>query len=166
VQVQEVPAVATFATFFAAEYPAVVRVLAALTGDVGTAEDLAQDAFLVAQRRWDAVAAYDKPGAWVRRVALNMSMARHRRLGREARALLRLRTTPVELPEPADEVWAAVRTLPPRQAQVIALVYGEDRAVDDVAEILGCGPETVRTHLRRARLRLADLLREEDDDAR
>ncbi|MCU1378290.1 MAG: putative polymerase subfamily sigma factor [Acidimicrobiales bacterium] len=157
---------ATFAAFFAAEYGGVVRVLAALTGDLGTAEDLTQDAFLVAQRRWDDIAAYDRPEAWVRRVALNMSMARHRRLGREARALLRLRTHPVELPEPADEVWAAVRTLPARQAQVIALVYGEDRAVDDVAAILGCGVETVRTHLRRARARLAELLREEDDDAR
>jgi RNA polymerase sigma-70 factor (ECF subfamily) len=162
VQTQEVRPVATFAAFFAAEHPGVVRVLAALTGDVGAAEDLAQDAFLVAQRRWDEVAGFDRPEAWVRRVALNLSMARHRRLGREARALLRLRTTPVELPEPADEVWAAVRTLPPRQAQVIALVYGEDRAVDDVAAILGCGEETVRTHLRRARQKLAELLREED----
>jgi len=34
-------------------------------------------------------------------------------------------------------VWAAVRRLPPRQAQVFALTYVEDLPIARVAEILG-----------------------------
>jgi RNA polymerase sigma-70 factor (ECF subfamily) len=64
-------------------------------------------------------------------------------------------------PESAD-VWEAVRRLPKRQAQVVALYYLEDRSLDDVAAALAMSVETVRTHLRRARQRLARRLRLEE----
>jgi hypothetical protein len=65
------------------------------------------------------------------------------------------RTLPAELPAPAHEFWAAVRSLPPMQAHVIALHYVEDRSVYDIAELLGVAPGTVKTHLFRARRALA-----------
>lgn len=149
----------SFETFFTAQYPPVVRFGVALTGDLHSAEDLAQDAFLAARRNWDRVGAYDDPGAWVRRAVANRSVSRFRRLTTEAKALARVaRPDPVELPEPHGRVWDEVRRLPVRQAQVIALVALEDRSVRDIAVILDCGEETVRTHLRRARSRLADVL--------
>ena len=61
----------TFEDFFRDQYPRLVPVLQALTGDRGLAEDLAQESFAKAQRDWDRIARYDRPGAWVRRVALN-----------------------------------------------------------------------------------------------
>jgi DNA-directed RNA polymerase specialized sigma24 family protein len=49
---------------------------------------------------------------------------------------------------------------------VLALAFVEDRSVADIASILGCGEETVRTHLRRGRLRVATLLGLDEPDHR
>ena len=46
--------------------------LARLVGDVGQAEDLAQDALVAALERWPATGVPDNPGAWL------MATARHR----------------------------------------------------------------------------------------
>ena len=53
------------------------------------AEELAQDAFLVAYRNWGRISGYEVPGAYVRRVVTNMSVSFTRRLGAQARALAR-----------------------------------------------------------------------------
>ena len=39
--------------------------LARLTGDVGLAEDLAQDALVAALEQWPAAGVPDNPGAWL-----------------------------------------------------------------------------------------------------
>jgi len=57
-----------------------------------------------------------------------------------------------------DEFWAAVRALPKRQAQAIALHYLEDRPVAEVADILDCSPSTAKVHLHKGRIRLAERL--------
>jgi RNA polymerase sigma-70 factor (ECF subfamily) len=58
-----------------------------------------------------------------------------------------------------NEFWAAVRALPKRQAQAIALYYLEDRPVAEVADILDCSPATAKVHLHKGRIRLAERLR-------
>jgi len=50
----------------------VIAALTRLTGDVGTAEDLAQDALVAALERWPASGVPDNPGAWL------MTTAKHR----------------------------------------------------------------------------------------
>jgi DNA-binding CsgD family transcriptional regulator len=83
---------------------------------------------------------------------------------REARALARLRGQrrgPIEITEPSEEIWEAIASLPTRQLQMIVLVVVQDLRIDDVAELLGCGAETVRTHLRRGCAHLAQLLTED-----
>ena len=80
----------------------------ALTGNVWTAEEVAQDAFLRAHRDWERISGYDEPGAWVRRVAINLATSRLRRGLREVRALARLGGRRVEdwhLPDPSREFW-------------------------------------------------------------
>lgn len=62
------------------------------------------------------------------------------------------------------EFWAAVRALPRRQAQVMALYYLEDRSVAQVAEILDVTLGTVKRHLHNGRLALARRLRSEEDE--
>jgi RNA polymerase sigma factor (sigma-70 family) len=54
------------------ESPKVVAALTRITGDVGTAEDLAQDALVAALERWPASGVPDNPGAWL------MATAKHR----------------------------------------------------------------------------------------
>ena len=66
-----VRAVESFDVFYAREFDRVVTVTLALAGSRSTAEDLAQEAFLAAYRRWDQISRYDKPEMWVRRAATN-----------------------------------------------------------------------------------------------
>ena len=148
----------SFEAFYRAEYASVVRLAFALTGRRDVGEELAQDAFLSAHRHWERVAGYDSPAGWVRRVVANRCVSAGRRHLTELRLLARLgreRPRAPELSPEGEEVWAVVRTLPRRQAQVLALAFLEDRSVVDIAAVLGCGEETVRTHLRRGRLAVA-----------
>jgi len=158
-----------FEDFYVTEYRAVVGLAYVLSGDRSIAEDLAQEAFLAAHRNWSRIARYERPGAWVRRVVVNLSASALRRRFAEARALVRL--TPREAPAAPElsasdaEFWAALRSLPRRQAQVAALFYVDDRPVAEIAEILDMAVGTVKKHLHDARRRLSEALRLEDGDA-
>ena len=54
--------------------------------------------------------------------------------------------------------WGAVRRLPVRHQQVVALYYAADLTVDDVARVLTVPAGTVRSDLTRARAALTNLL--------
>jgi RNA polymerase sigma-70 factor (ECF subfamily) len=145
-----------FDTFFVAEYAGLVRLAWILTGRREVAEEQVQEAFVSAHARWGRVSRLQQPSAWMRRVVTNRCISTLRRRAIELRVLGQLRESEaLALPAESEEVWSAVRRLPRRQAQVVALVYLEDRSIRDVASILGCSDATARTHLRRARARLA-----------
>lgn len=150
----------TFDAFFAHELPRLVALLTAVTGRRVLAEELAQEAMLRAHQRWDRISRYDQPAAWLRHVALNLAGNSRARRRTEQRVLERLaneRRPPAEEPL-ADEFWALVRTLPPRQAAAVTLHYLEDRSVADVARILGCAEGTAKAHLHKGRATLARLI--------
>ena len=148
-----------FDGFYQREFNATVGLAYALSGRWGVAEELAQEAFLVAHRRWDTVSHYEQPRAFVRRLVANAAVSHRRRAAAEARALVRLvagqRPPPVVLGAEATAFWRLVRALPRRQAQVTALYYLEDRPIEEIAEVLGCAEATVKVHLHRARAALA-----------
>ena len=155
----------SFADFYRREHRHVLGLAFVLTGNQSVAEDTAQDAFTAAFRRWSSIVAYDSPGAWVRRVTCHRAASVVRRRVREAKALMRLagRTQAyIELDEGDEAFWQAVRRLPPRQAQVVALYYLEDYSVREIAEVLDCSEGTVKTHLSRARNAVARQLQLED----
>ena len=157
---------ADFSTLYRREFHAVVALVFGLSGSRTAAEDLAQDAFAAAHRKWDRVGAYDDPGAWVRRVAMNHAVSGVRRRAAEVRALVRIggrRELPAPLAERDAEVWKAIRALPVRQAQAVALFYVEDRTVAEIAAVLGCSEGTVKTHLYRARQSLSAALGEPEE---
>lgn len=149
---------ASFDDLYRREYPQLVRSLLVLTGRRDVAEELVQDAFAAAHRRWTTVGSFERPDAWVRRVALNAAVSSARRRTTEAQLIFRMgrerRAEETWTPETAD-IWRAIRRLPARQAQVAVLVMVEDRAIAEVALILECTEDTVRTHLRRGRAALA-----------
>jgi RNA polymerase sigma-70 factor (sigma-E family) len=162
------PAPEAFEDFYGREYLAVVGLAYALSGSRWGAEDLAQEAFMAAHRDWARIGLYDKPGAWVRRVVANLSVSSFRRRAAEAKALARVpfghETSLPDLTEGDPEFWAAIRALPRRQAQVVALFYLEDRSVAEVAEILDVTLGTVKRHLHNGRQALARRLRSEEED--
>ena len=150
-----------FAEFYRSQLSRVIGLAFVLSGSRSAAEELAQEAFLSAFRRWDRIARYEDPGAWVRRVVANAAVSRFRRMRVEARALFRLDRTTYLIPEgdaDADRLWGEVRALPSRQAQVIALHYLDERTTAEIGEILGISEPTVKTHLQRGRDSLAQRL--------
>jgi RNA polymerase sigma-70 factor (ECF subfamily) len=63
--------------------------------------------------------------------------------------------TDPQLSAEAEELWGAVRRLPKRQCQVLAMTYLDGLSASEVGEILGCSAPTVKTHLQRGRASLA-----------
>jgi len=157
-----------FDELYRRELASVVAVIYAVCGNRWAAEDLAHEAFVVTFRRWDQVRTYDRPGAFVRRVALNLASSRMRRLCAEARALARYAAQQPRLVDeldPADaRFWAAVRRLPRRQREVVVLRYVDERSDAEIADILGCSESTVRVHAHRARDALAESVADEGAD--
>jgi RNA polymerase sigma factor (sigma-70 family) len=157
----------TFDDFYRREHRHVLGLAFVLTGNQWVAEDTTQEAFTAAFRRWQSIVAYDSPSAWIRRVTCNRAASVLRRRVREAKAVLRLagRTQAyIELDEGDETFWQAVRRLPLRQAQVVALYYMEDYSVKEIAEVLDCSEGSVKTHLSRARNAVARQLQVEDSE--
>lgn len=154
-----------FRDLFADECASVTRTVYLIVQDEGRAEEITQDAFVQLFRNWRKVADYDRPGAWVRQVAIRRAINAVNRERRLAAALARWLPTlePVVPagPDVSAEVMSAIASLAPKQRAALVLFYFEDRPVDEVAELLDCAPSTAGVHLHRARERMAQLLTEE-----
>ena len=150
-----------FTSFFRQEFAPVLRTVELILRDHGRAEELTQDAFVQLMRHWSKISTYERPDAWVRRVAIHLAL---RALQRERLwQLVRSRLLPTEPARPSRyDLDGAIRQLPGSQRAAIVLHYYEDRPTADVAAVLGCSESTARVHLHHARKRLAELLREGD----
>ena len=79
------------------ESPRLIASLARIVGDIGLAEDLAQDALIVALEKWPQSGVPDKPGAWLMATAKHraidqlrrrsMAARKHEELGRDLEAV-------------------------------------------------------------------------------
>lgn len=156
------PDALAFDEFYRRQFAAIAVVAGTTSGDRSIGEDIAQEAFARASDRWATVGAYDKPGAWVRRVAINLALSRRRRVANEVKALGRLGPRDVLVDERQGDpsVWQAVDQLPPRQRAVVALHYLDDLPVADIADILEISVSATTSHLHKARKNLARMLGE------
>lgn len=154
---------ADFTAFVDAEYAVVVRALTLWCGDRSVAEEVTSEAFARAYRDWRRVRDLDAPGAWVRRVAINVATSRFRRRGAERRATRRLQgdaRLAHHDPDGADvlAVRAALQRLTPDQRTVLVLRYYLDLPIREVAEVTGRSPSAVTSLANRAAAALrADL---------
>jgi RNA polymerase sigma-70 factor, ECF subfamily len=156
---------AEFDAFYRREIVSLRTLASALTGSLETGADLAHEAMLRAFGSWSRVSALDRPGAWVRRVLLNLATDTHRRRVREIRALDRVTAAPADsgTAEPGNtEFWGALRALPERQRLAAALYYVDDLSVDSIAAILDMSAGTVKSALFDARRALARTLATDD----
>ena len=152
---------------FRGSFASITRTVYLIVHDRGAAEELTQDAFVKLLAKWGSIAAYDRPEAWVRKVAIRMAV---RHVGREARRPVKEATAqsfPRTAAFPDHDVALAVQQLAPMQRAVVVLHYFEDRPVLEIARTLQVSESTVKQHLVRARARLAQTLGEEvGSDAR
>ena len=143
-----------FAEFFESSWDVCLRAVLAVVGSPQQAEDQVAEAFARAWRAWRRVSRHPAPRAWV---------VRHRRLTgtnacppaapRPPRRPTRRRPPVPGNPSPLFPTLpssAALRSLPPRQREVIALRVFLDMDTDEIAAQLGIASATVRVHLARA----------------
>jgi DNA-directed RNA polymerase specialized sigma24 family protein len=143
---------------FDAEYGAIVRLATLITGDLAAAEDIAQEVFARALSRWSRIGSYDRPGAWLRRVAIRLAVrdrARRRREFPVAEDVAVASAGPPDL-----DLIAALQELTANQRAALVLFYFEGLSTVEVAEVLRVRASTARSYLQRGRaalaLRLAD----------
>src|SRR5262245_35964147 len=92
------------------DYAALVRLAALLTGSAAAGEDLVQDAFAEALRRWDRLG---NPGGYLRTSVIDRARNVYRRREVEHRLGLRVATPATAAgPAPGGELWDALASLP------------------------------------------------------
>lgn len=158
---QQRPRTRDFDTFFVEEFPAIVRAAWFVVLDTDLARDVAQEAFCRALQRWPRISGYDRPGAWVRTVAIRLAVRSRERRRREVELTDASHGAVGSIDDHgllAGDLVAALRLLPPQQRAAAVLRYLYDLDVGEVAAALRCKPSTARVHLHRARKALGDLL--------
>jgi RNA polymerase sigma-70 factor (ECF subfamily) len=140
-----------FAEFYAAAWDDCLRIVVVSVGNRALGEDLVAEAFTRAWASWRRVRGLAEPRAWIIRTALNAHVSWWRRHRREV-ALGSHDTTATTSQDPGldSSLVAALRRLPVRQRQVIALRLLLDLDTAATAQMLGVSGSTVRSHLHRA----------------
>ena len=152
-----------FAEFFRTCLPVVTRTLTALSGDTRVVEDIAQDALLIARHRWDDIRSYDKPEAWVLKVALRLMRRWQQRHQCETPLVSVPAVDVLDQVHEVEAVHSALRQLSPRHSEVVALHHLLGYSISEIASVLMVGESTVRTHLTRGRAELRRILGGSDD---
>ena len=140
-----------FAEFYETNWEPCVRAVLSSIGDQRVAEDLVAEAFSSAWASWRKVSRHPAPRAWVVRTALNTGVSRWRRGNREVPLGDNDATAPADRSEAIDAMLLdALKRLPVRQREVIALRIFLDLDTEATAKHLGIAPGTVTAHLSRA----------------
>ncbi|MDE0804581.1 MAG: sigma-70 family RNA polymerase sigma factor [Acidimicrobiales bacterium] len=153
---------------YRAEYRSLVRLATMLVDERGLAEELVQDAFVAAARTSGAGSLRDPAAApaYLRSAVMNRARS-HLRKRRVRRRHLRSVEPPRSAPGADDPVLradstrrmvAALRRLPLRQREVLVLRYYADLSEAEIAETLGIGTGSVKTHAHRGLAALEPLL--------
>ena len=155
----------SFESFVANEYARALAFARATSWSWSEAEDLTQEAFLAAFRKWEDVSGYERPAAFVRRVIANLQVSGvRRRVREESKRHLVVVEEAVDSDLGDPDFWNAMEKLPVRQRQVVALHYVDDLSVADIAAVLEIAEGTVKAHLHAARQTLAWVLGDETTD--
>ncbi len=152
----------SFEALYRREFPSLVAVARALTGDREASEDLVQDTMVKTFVNWRRVQFFGRPGAWCLRVLTNACRGRHRRQRTAQRYLASQRRVEASSPAPSIEFaafWEAVRQLPDRPRTVVTLYYAGDRPISEIASIVKVPEGTVKSDLARARIVLIKEMR-------
>jgi RNA polymerase sigma factor (sigma-70 family) len=153
-----------FEELFEEHAPGLLAFLVYRTGDRTLAEDVLADTFeraLRARRRFDPRRASRK--TWLYSIALNRLRDQLRRRDAEARALQRVA---VDRPEDTaladlerrDELAAALARLSPEEREAVALRYGADLTVPEIARLTGESLSTAEGRVYRGLRKLRELL--------
>ena len=141
-----------FEDFVRAAGPGLLRLGHVLTLDRPAAEDLAQETLIRVGLAWSRVRADGNPTGYAQRTMVNVFLNQRRRRGEipvgdppespaEDRGLAAV--------ESAAGIRELLARLPARQRAAVAMRYVVDMADEQIAEVLRCSPQTVRSQISR-----------------
>jgi RNA polymerase sigma-70 factor (ECF subfamily) len=140
-----------FAEFYRASRDSCLKAVTAVVGDRQLAEEQVAEAFARAWTSWGKVRTHAAPRGWVVRTALNTGVSWWRRRRLEVPLADHDAATPADASGGVDPALvAALRRLPSRQREVLALRILLDLDTETTARVLGIAPGTVMAHLSRA----------------
>lgn len=153
---------------YAAHWRQLVRLAVLLVRDAGTAEEVAQDAFVAMHGRWGKLRDNDKALAYLRQAVVNRSRSvlRHQVV---VDRHLRAQAARPDPTAPASDaralaadrrvaVLTALGQLPDRQREVLVLRHYLDLSEAEIADTLGIARGSVKSHASRGSAALRELL--------
>jgi RNA polymerase sigma-70 factor, ECF subfamily len=145
----------------------IYRFILRLTADAGTAEDLVSDVFVEV---WRSAARFEnksRASTWLLAIARHKALSARRRRPHEpldaAQEIEDTADDPETMTEKAHRsalIRKCLGRLSQAHREVIDLVYYHDKSVEEVAQIVGVSPNTVKTRMFYARARMTGLLKE------
>ena len=147
-----------------------IRSVWRIVRDPDDADDAFQEALVTIWKRLDRISHHPNPHALILRICVNEanSVFRRKIRRRQHEELKAIKTeiadsTPsaaerLSAEEQRNEIVRAIGRLPRKQAEAALMRFVQELSYRDIAQALGCSEATVRTHIRRARTRLEQLL--------
>ncbi len=149
---------AEFDGFYAAHFGDTVAMTYRLTADIDEAQDITQEAFCRAWRRWQHLSDYDNPISWVRRVATNLAYSRWRHLRVAAAHLAQHRADEMTVTPPNLNhitIVEGLRKIPRDQCVALVLHHMLDLPISEIADALDVPAGRVKMWLHRGRQTLS-----------
>ena len=154
---------------FDALAPKMMALCLRYVGDRPTAEDVLQDGFVTLFSRLDSYSGTGSFEGWARRIFVNTALMHLRKTDAlklsddisEARGLFNEEATPVQKIG-YRELMALIASLPADARTVFNMYVIEGYSHKEIAEALGFNEATSRSKLQRARIRLQEMIKEQD----
>ena len=135
-----------------------------MVGGVSQAEDVTQDVFLRVWRALPLFEARSSLSTWIyaitRNACLNLRASGHERAMARRDQSERDLASPYRNPDAKLLVEELLQHLPPEYRKVLILYYLEESSCEEVGQRLDMPAGTVKTYLHRARLRLAEVMKQ------
>jgi RNA polymerase sigma-70 factor (ECF subfamily) len=162
---------AGFEEFFRHYAPMVHRYLIWQEAEPSILDDAVQMTMVSAFRYWGRVSQLDPPTGWLFKVAgqrLQDARDANRRngilVGADALHSKAAHPDPITACDHRLDILAAIRKLPRRQQEAVALREQFGLPYKEIAEIMGASPATVRAHVHQARKTLEAMLGDETQE--
>lgn len=143
-----------FRQLYDQEYRSVYRAIRAVVLDSASAEDLTQETFVRAYRARSRYTPTAPPGAWLRRIGINLAISylRRQKLARflPARLYVAPDRRDYDRAEARDVVEKALAGLSPKLRAAIVLHYYEGLTREEIAAALGVPAGTVASRIAKA----------------
>ncbi|MFN2422086.1 MAG: RNA polymerase sigma factor [Gemmatimonadota bacterium] len=154
---------AAFEALYRAHVGRVYAVCLRLSGDRVRAEELTQDAFVLAWRRLASFRSESAFGSWLYRIAVNAALGERRATGRREQRVLPFADPPHGRVDPGDaatgiDLERAIAGLPVKARSVYVLHDIEGYRHEEIATMTGVAVGTSKAQLHRARRLLREAL--------